>query len=207
MNSIDKLTEIFRSFPGIGPRQARRFVYFLLSKKNGYLDDLAKTILEARKDVNTCESCFRYFVSNGTGSTLCSICRNSSRNWSQLLVIAKDVDFESVEKSGAYQGIYFILGGTIPILEKSPETKIRIHELLQTVEKRAKDSILKEIIISMSLNPEGENTEQYIKKALKPFVEKYGLKLSIPGKGLSTGTELEYSDSETIKNALRNRTE
>jgi recombination protein RecR len=98
-----------------------------------------------------------------------------------------------------------VLGGTVPILEKEPERKVRSRELLKTVEKRAKEEGLKEVILAISFNSEGENTAQYIKDILSPLCEKYSLKITLLGRGLSTGTELEYSDSETIKNALKNR--
>lgn len=98
-----------------------------------------------------------------------------------------------------------MLGGSVPILEKNPEKRIRQKELLEVVEKRSKDG-LKEIIIALNYNPEGENTLTYLSEILKPLADKNNLKISTLGRGLSTGTELEYSDTETIKNALKNRT-
>jgi hypothetical protein len=78
-----------------------------------------------------------------------------------------DVDFEAIEKSHSYLGYYFILGGTVPILEKEPEKKIRAKELLALTKKRATDG-LKEIIVATSVNPEGENTSDYVAKLLSP---------------------------------------
>ena len=121
------------------------------------------------------------------------------------MVVCRDVDFETIEKNHVYNGKYFILGGTVPVLEKMPEKKIRLSELLTTVEKRAEKDGLKEIIFAMSVNPEGENTLDFLKQSLLPIVQKYNLTMSTLGRGLSTGTELEYSDSDTIKNALKNR--
>ena len=90
-------------------------------------------------------------------------------------------------------------------IRKNPEIKVRSKELLDLVEKRAKQDGLKEIIMAMSLNPEGENTEEYIISLLSPLATHHNIKISTLGRGLSTGTELEYSDSETLKNALKNR--
>jgi recombination protein RecR len=112
---------------------------------------------------------------------------------------------ENIEKSKSFNGKYFILGGTIPILEKTPERKIRLKELMNSVESKAKSGTLKEIIIATNLNPEGENTADFIQRTLRELSEKYNIKISKLGRGLSTGTELEYSDNETIKNALQNR--
>ena len=122
-----------------------------------------------------------------------------------LMVVCRDIDFETIEKNHIFNGKYFILGGTVPVLEKIPEKKIRLSELLAKVEKRAVADGLKEIIFAMSVNPEGENTLDFLKQSLAPLAQKYNITISALGRGISTGTELEYSDSDTIKNALKNR--
>ena len=116
------------------------------------------------------------------------------------MVIEKDVDLDNVERSGVYSGKYFVLGGTIPILESEPHKKIRSNELEQYIEKNKFD----EIIIATSANPDGDSTGEYIKKLLAETDGK--VTISILGRGLSTGSELEYSDQETIKNAFNSRT-
>ena len=204
MNAVDTLAELFKEFPGIGPRQAKRFVYYLLSRNNGYLNNLSKLLVELCKEIKNCSSCFRFFQNDVARSSLCSVCRDKSRDSASLMIVARDVDFEAIEKSQSYRGYYFILGGTVPILEKEPEKKIRSAELLLLVKKRASEG-LKEIIIATSLNPEGENTFDFLIRLLSPALKEQSLKISGLGRGLSTGTELEYSDSETIKNALKNR--
>ncbi len=204
MDSTDKLIELFKEFPGIGPRQAKRFVYFLLTRQNGYAKDLADLIASVRSHVQMCDTCFRFFTRNISGLATCPTCADTRRDSTQLMIVSHDVDFENIERTRVYTGYYFILGGTVPILEKVPERKIRQKELLENVEKKAKSG-LKEIIIALSYNPEGENTLSYLNGILKPLATQYGIKLSTLGRGLSTGTELEYSDSDTIKNALKNR--
>ncbi|MFC1775688.1 toprim domain-containing protein, partial [Patescibacteria group bacterium] len=119
-------------------------------------------------------------------------------------VVEKDVDLENVNKTGAYKGLYFILGGSLPILEQNPAKKIRARELFDRAQEYSKNG-LKEVILATSATPEGENTAQYVKKILAPLAEKYGVKISALGRGLSTGTELEYSDTSTLENALKNR--
>lgn len=204
MDSINKLAELFKEFPGIGQRQARRFVYYLLSRQNGYMDNLAKLISDLKREVKNCPSCFRFFPVSVAKTDLCPICRDTGRDSSLLMIISRDVDYEAVEKSHFYGGYYFILGGTVPILEKEPEKKIRVNELVARVGTRA-TSGLKEIIVATSVNPEGENTAEYVANLLSPLAKKFNIKISGLGRGLSTGTELEYSDSDTIKNALKNR--
>ncbi len=205
MDPIRKLTEIFSEFPGIGPRQARRFVYFLLTRQTGYLKNLTFLLNELKGSTTICQSCFRFFPKDKTPTTLCPICRDDGRDKTELTIVSKDIDLENIEKAHVYTGLYFVIGGSVPILEKSPATKIRQKELMETITKRAKNDGLKEIILAMNLNPEGENTREYLESILRPEIKKHSLKLSTLGRGLSTGTELEYSDTETIKNAWKNR--
>ena len=202
MDNKQKLIELFKEFPGIGPRQAKRFVYFLLNKNPSYANDIAKLISEVRSTVHTCDTCFRFFP-NTTNKT-CPICKDHSRDKATLMLLSHDVDLENIEKTKFYNGYYFVLGGTVPILEKTPERRIRQKDLMEILDKKAKEG-LKEIIMALNYNPEGENTLSYLEQILKPFSDKNNIKISTLGRGLSTGTELEYSDSDTIKNALRNR--
>jgi recombination protein RecR len=205
MNTIQKLTEHFSKLPGIGPRQSKRFVYYLLRRDNKFIEELAELLLELKKEVMVCALCNRFFAMNSSGQKMCNICADQNRDTHMLMVVAKDIDLENVERSGVYNGLYYILGGTVAILEKNPDQKVRIKELIKTVEERSKKTGLKEIILAFSVNPEGENTMHYISEIISPLALKYSLKISALGRGLSTGTELEYPDAETIKNAFKNR--
>ena len=200
-NSIDKLTEIFGKFPGIGPRQAKRFVYHLLNQNESINRQIAELIIGLKKENGSCSYCNRFFFKPQSGS-ICSICNDQNRDQSRLMIIAKDVDLENIERSGSYDGSYFVLGGLIPILDKNPSEKIRQTELLSRINKIPS---LKEIIIALSANIEGDHTTDYLKEILKQISTERGIKISVLGRGLSTGTELEYSDGATIKNALKNR--
>ncbi|MEK7185207.1 MAG: toprim domain-containing protein [Patescibacteria group bacterium] len=214
MNNISRLAEIFADFPGIGPRQAKRFVYFLLSKDPSYANEFVKLIQKVKEGVRTCDSCFRFFNTEGyTGGLTptqgndnaqktCDICRDSNRDRSLLVIVSRDADLENIEKTHSHRGLYFVLGGVVPILEKNPHEKIRLNELEKIVVARSE---LKEIILAMSSNTEGEHTSDFLKNFLSPIAEKTDIKITMLGRGLSTGTELEYSDADTLKNALNNR--
>jgi recombination protein RecR len=204
MNTVDKLTEIFKTFPGIGPRQAKRFVYFLLTRNKSYVADLSDLIKNLPNEVEICSDCFRYFTKGLTEKKLCDICQSKNRDESSLMIVARDIDLENIEKSHYFNGKYFILGGTIPILDKEPANKIRLNELLLNLEKKSSLG-LKEIILGFSINPESEYTADFIVREITPLINKYNIKISHLGRGLSTGTELEYSDADTIKSALENR--
>jgi recombination protein RecR len=203
MNPIEKLSQYFKEFPGIGERQAKRFVYFLLHKNPNYVKELGDEILTLKNSINQCPSCYLFF--QGSKGSMCETCSNSKTDHTTLLIVEKDADFESVRRSRNYDGMYFILGGLVPIVTKDTPTFVRTKELLSTVENRAKKDNLKEVIIALSLNPQGEHTDMYLRELLSPLQKENKFNIVSLGRGLSTGTELEYSDSETIKNALRNR--
>ncbi len=202
MDSIDKLTETFKEFPGIGERQARRFVYFLMFKNGDYANSLSKLILELKKEVSQCKECFKFFLIKKDKNNLCEICSNRNTDTTLLMVVEKDSDLESINKSHVYHGKYFILGGLVPIVEKNTKSRVRIEELKKRI---FAGTEFKEIILAFSISPQGDHTDQYVRKQLKDVAEKNNIKISSLGKGLSTGTELEYSDNDTLKNALKNR--
>jgi len=202
MDIVEKLTEIFKEFPGIGERQAKRFVYFLMARKPDYAENLSNLILILKKEVNQCKECFRFFIDKNK-KKVCEICADPNVNSSVLMVVEKDSDLESVKKSGLYHGKYFILGGLVPIVEKNTKKNVRIEELKEKIKNSGKG--LKEIILAFSLNPQGDHTDFYIRSQLKNICEPLDIKISSLGRGLSTGTELEYSDNDTLKNALKNR--
>jgi recombination protein RecR len=202
-NPIEKLASYFKEFPGIGERQSKRFVYFLLHKNPSYVKELGESVLSLKNLIHQCPSCFLFF--EGERDELCDNCKDKKTDKTSLLIIEKDADYENVKRSKNYSGMYFILGGLAPIITKDTPTFLRLKELLNSIEIRAKHDDLKEVIIALSLNPQGEHTDMYLREKIAPLKEKYGFKIVSLGRGLSTGTELEYSDSETIKNALRNR--
>jgi len=196
---FDKLVEKFLKFPGIGMRQAKRFCFFLANADKKFIEELAESILEIKKDIAQCQSCFRYFNIYGDRiSDICDICASPNRDDSLLMVVEKDPDFENIEKSGVYNGKYFILGGTLSLTNgDNKQSLLRFRELFSKVERERP----KEIILGTSSTLEGENTARYIEKILEPLK----IKITRLGRGLSTGAELEYMDSETISNALKNR--
>jgi recombination protein RecR len=206
MDIIDKLTEVFKEFPGIGERQARRFVYFLMGKTPAYNQNLSGLISELKKETKQCNECFRFFILNSKKENLCDICANKNIDSSILMIVEKDSDLESVKKSGVYNGKYFVLGGLVPIVEKNTKSRVRIEKLKQKILLPKQGfGKLKEIILAFSLSPQGNHTDQYVREQIKEITEKNKIKISSLGRGLSTGTELEYSDNDTLKNALKNR--
>lgn len=204
MSDIEKLVELFKQFPGIGERQAKRFVYFLLRKSSTYRGDLSEAIKTITSHVRQCPESFQYFSPKTKDQILSPIMLDTARDEGKLVVVERDSDLEAIERSGAYDGHYFVLGGTIPILEKEPNKAVRLSELLEQIGKRMKKQTLKEIILAFSLTPQGEHTEDIVRDAIRNFTGG-AIAISTLGRGLSTGSELEYADKITLGNAFENR--
>ena len=197
MKSVESLTHLISKFPGIGPRQARRIVYFLLKQDTSFLSSLSGEIQNLKNTIKICTESCAYFYSDSKKDTLHPVMRDKTRDTDLLLVVEKDTDLETIEKSGLYHGRYFVLGGSLPIVEKEPQKRIRINELKAFIRKHKP----KEIITALNANPEGDNTAAFLKRELTAL----GVTVSILGRGFSTGTEVEYSDKETLGSALLNR--
>jgi recombination protein RecR len=204
MNPIDRLTEMFERFPGIGPRQARRFVQFLLQQNSSYRNTLAEDIKKLGANTFQCRECYRWSVKNNNTEGLCSICASTNREKGILFVVEKDADLESVEKSG-FRGLYLVLGGTIPLASEEPQKHARLKELISRVERDGSKLMLSEVILGLSATSEGDHTRQILAEKLRPMSEGMNFKLTSLGRGLSTGSELEYADPDTIASALSSR--
>ncbi len=204
MSPLDKLIAYFEKFPGIGARQARRFAFHILTLKPGEATELASLITSLPETVTECTECRRFFARTAQGTT-CQICSDPNRDHHKLMVVARDSDIQAIERSGIYDGLYFVLGGTIPLLSNSENNhKVRSGALRALVTKRLSEG-LDEVICAFAINPDGENTARFTEKLVREVDGASLLKVSQLGRGLSTGSELEYADPETIKSALKNR--
>lgn len=200
MDHIDELARALSRLPGIGPRQAKRFVYHLLAATEAEREKLAKLVASLGTHVHQCPECLRFY--NGSSALVCNYCSDSSRDAGTLMLVEKDQDLAAVERAGTYKGRYFVLGG---VLTLSGKGAIRDKELLKAIEKRIKDGRLKEVVLALSATSEGEHTADHVRGLLMPYRNQ--LTISVLGRGLATGSELEYSDAETLRAALTNRKE
>ena len=198
MDRVDELARAFERFPGIGPRQAKRFVYHLLASNAGDRSRLADLIQAIGGSVKQCAECRRFW--SGAGE-LCPYCADPSRNDAQLMLVERDQDLLAMERAGTYRGRYFVLGG---VLTLSGKGAIRERELIERVERRS-NAGLEEIILALSATSEGEHTSEHIRSLLQPL--RGHIRLFELGRGLATGSELEYADKETLSAAFTNRKE
>ncbi len=139
--------------------------------------------------------------STGSGK-ICGTCGNPERNPKLLAVVASDADLAALERSGTYRGYYFVLGGTISLASEKANG-LRIKQLLDSIPARIEKG-LEEIILAFPANPEGDATATQVHERLMEIVSS-SIAITALGRGLSTGSELEYADPETIKSALESR--
>ena len=206
MDAIERLRTLFERFPGIGPRQAERFVQYILRSSPSLRRELTAAIENLGTSAHQCAECMRYFslpAQAGGREKICSICSNKGRDTQTLVIIASDADFAALEGSGVYRGRYFVLGGTIS-LARDMTKGLRIKQLLASMPSRVKNG-LKEVILAFPANPEGDATAVRIQEELVALPTASSLTITSLGRGLSTGSELEYADANTLKSALENR--
>lgn len=197
--SLQELQKQFERFPGIGPRQARRFVFHLLKESPENVAKLTGSLSSMQKDVMLCGEC--YLPTENLDKGLCSVCSDEARSQTLLCVVEKESDALTMEKTKIHKGRYIILGENISPLKESRTAKTRLTKFAKKIEQKGKEY---EIILGLNNTREGNFTSLYIQELFKKK-NLNNIKLTRLGRGLSTGSELEYADEETLRNALENR--
>ncbi|MEK9158348.1 MAG: recombination mediator RecR [Patescibacteria group bacterium] len=190
-----QIAKLFQKLPGVGPRQGVRFVLALLDKPDSEIEELGYAISNLKKDISFCNQCY-----NISDSTLCAVCANPSRDKSKLLVVERVTDLDSIEKTGLYKGLYHVLGGAINPLDNILPQNLRIAELEGRIDASGASSM--ELILAMNPNTPGETTALFLKDK---FSSKPALTITRLGRGLASGSHLEYADESTLKHALEFR--
>ena len=193
-NSITSLIAALSKLPGIGPRSAERIALHLVQTDSATVKQLADAILQARERVQFCRTC-----GSLTEKSPCPICADARRDASTVCIVERAVDILSIEKSGAFRGKFHVLGGRISPLDGVEPEDLRIAEL----EKRLTQEPIKEIVIALGTDVEGDATSFYLAKRLA----RTGLKISRIAYGLPAGSALEYADELTLSRALEGRRE
>ena len=192
-NSIQKLISLFTKLPTVGPRTASRFAFYLTKLSQEELNDLSESIKNIKNSIRVCPSCYNIYDSSMNLNN-CEICLDNTRDRSLLCIVEKETDLSTIEETKTYNGLYFVLGGTINLRK---DNQIRINELKE----RIKNSNFVEIIIAVNPTTEGEATRLLIERELKPS----NIKITHLGRGLPVGGELEYADPETLESAFQSR--
>jgi recombination protein RecR len=191
-DSIEKLIDRLIRLPGIGRRSAERIIGYILEASGDDIKNLSGAILKVKENVRFCRICH-----NLSEQDECAICRDMRRNRGLLCVVERPNDITSLEKSGAFNGVYHVLMGAIAPLEGKGPSDLKIDTLIN----RIKQEKIQEVIIATDSDTEGEITALYLTKLIKPLA----VKLSRIGLGLPVGSNLEYADSATLSKALESR--
>ncbi len=194
---IEEAAKKISSLPSIGGRQAIRLVFYLIKKGPETIKELQGALLALSEKIAICDLCFLPFEKNG--GDLCPICKDNSRNKKIICVVEKETDLISMEKTGKFKGLYYILGGAISPLDQESSKSIRLTQLVQRI-KNSKEKI-EELIIATNPTSSGTLTAMYVERETKDLV----LKITHLGRGLPTGGEIEFADEETLTNAIENR--
>jgi recombination protein RecR len=192
LSSLDELARSLRCLPGVGPRAAQRMALYLLQHDRDGARALAQALEHAARAVRHCERCNTF-----TEDEVCALCRSARRDPAQLCVVETPADLLTMEQTHAYAGLYFVLMGRLSPLDGLGPKEIRLDRLL----KRATDGEVKEVVLATNFTNEGEATAHYIGELLAAR----GLKVSRLARGVPVGGELEYVDSGTLAQALRER--
>jgi recombination protein RecR len=192
VQSLDALIEALRKLPGVGIKSAQRMAFHLLQRDQAGALQLAKALESAVQSVHHCERCHTF-----TEGRICSICEDAGRDAARLCVVEAPADLAAMERTGAYQGYYYVLMGRLSPLDGVGPREIGMKQLLE----RACDGRVQEVILATSFTAEGEATAHAIQEALKAR----GILVTRLARGVPIGSELEYVDLGTIAHALVDR--
>ena len=189
---LENAVNEFSKLPGIGKKTALRLVLHLLRKDIEEVRRFSTSLTQLREEVKHCRIC-----RNISDTDLCNICNNPSRDHCTVCVVENIRDVMSVENTQQYKGVYHVLGGIISPMDGIGPADLEINSLLQRVEKGEID----EVIFALSTTMEGDSTNFYIFKKLKPF----DVKVTTLARGVSIGDEIEYTDEVTLGRSIVNR--
>ena len=192
MDALSRLIDALRCLPGIGPKSAQRMAFHLLQYQRQRGLHLAACLEDAMQNIHHCQRC-----NNHTTEVLCSLCQNQNRDKTTLCVVESPADVAAIEQSNAYQGGYYVLMGKISPLDGIGPEDIGLPKLQELIIHEN----IQEIILALSPTIEGQTTIHFIQTLLRPL----SLHISQLAHGIPNGGELEFLDSSTIGNALRNR--
>lgn len=186
---INLIRELGR-LPGVGPKSAQRLAFYLFNQPKEEVQALAQSLLEAQEHLRQCNICF-----NVTDEEVCSVCSDPKRNGKQICVIEEPSDLLAIERSGEYDGLYHVLGGSLSPMNGIGPDQLTIKSLLGRLEP------IEEVILATATTVEGEATAMYLAKLLSDM----GTKTSRIAYGLPVGGNLEYADEVTLGRAIANR--
>lgn len=207
---IQKLISHFQKLPGIGPRQATKFALRLIKMTDSELKTMAQDVASLKSAIGECKECFMLFdrPAGNNSVSLCQFCRDEKRDHNKICVVAGDNDALTIEKTRTYDGLYHILGGQVSLLDKEENRNLNLLALKARAKKKltgmaegSEPGESAEVILALNATAEGQTTALYLEK----FLADTGVKISRLAQGMSTGSEIEYADDQTLISALKHR--
>ncbi len=190
--TLQSAIDEFNKFPGIGRKTAQRLTLYLLRRNTDDFEQFVAVVRALKEKIHECPICFNF-----TEHDVCEICSSPKRERGQICIVEDASDIMAIEKSNEYRGLYHVIGGVLSPLSGVHPEDLKIKELLV----RLRDDEVKEIIMAVNPDTEGEATSLYLYKMLKPM----GIKVSRLARGIPIGGDLEYSDEATIGRAVIDR--
>ena len=188
LKAIEELSKL----PGIGRKTAQRLALFILKSNEEDVNKLVNSLLELKTKLRYCSKCYNLAVED-----LCEICQNPKRDQTLLCVVEEASDVIAIEKTNEFNGIYHVIGGILSPLSGIGPEDLKIKELV----KRFENETIKEVILALNADTEGETTALYLARLLKPIVTR----VTRIARGLPIGGDLEFADEATIGRAMLNR--
>lgn len=192
-DSLKKVVDSFKLFPGIGERTAERLAFSVLNMENENVENIAKNLINLQKNIKQCKTCNVL-----TDEDTCNICSNTLRDSTTLCIVDDSKSVFLFEKMGIYNGLYHVLDGLISPIDGVTPDDIGLDKLIS----RIKEGNFKEIVLAVKPSVEGETTSLYIKRIL----EDMNIKISKIASGIPMGADIEYLDVLTLERALKDRT-
>jgi len=188
--AIEELSKL----PGVGRKTALRLAIHILKTDKESVNKLVKSIEELKTKLRLCSRCFNF-----AEDELCQICKSHKRDKSIICVVEEASDVIAIERTNEYNGVYHVIGGVLSPLSGIGPESLKIKELM----KRFPEEEIKEILLALNPDTEGETTALYLARLIKPL----GIKVTRIARGIPIGGDLEFADDATIGRALNSRTE
>ncbi len=190
-DSLNQLIEEFARLPGIGRKTAQRLALYILKMPGDEVTGMAKALLNVKEKITFCTSCWNF-----TEIDPCAICSSPRRERGIICVVEEPSDVIAIEKTNEFRGFYHVLGGSLSPLDGIGPEDLKVKELLVRI-----TGEVKEVILAMNPNIEGEATTIYLTRLLKPL----GVGVSRLARGIPIGGDLEFADSATLSRAIEGR--
>ncbi len=192
IKELEFLIDAFRSIPGVGSKNAKRYAIHILNQDFKYASTFAQRLIDAKSIIKKCNLC-----NNFTTNEICNFCKDNNRKKTLCIVSTYD-DFERINDTGSYIGYYFILGGEVGTKNKIKFEDIDVQKIIVTINTLK----IEEIIIATSFSINGEATAEYIRTKLKHL---NNLSIYRIGFGIPLNANIDYIDDETIKESFSNK--